>query len=106
MAKVLSLCLVMLTAVCLWPNTALAQYDTVSVKGDTSYDVYYQLSDTQVAVIENVRILGVETIGGVDFLAFEEYSELGVKIKGSKIGYVNIGNIRAILPDGMNPRIS
>ena len=61
---------------------------------DQNFDIYYEVSSFEVANINNVKILGIASIKGIDFLA--------IKSSGfnDKSGYILYKTVRAIIPSG------
>jgi hypothetical protein len=61
---------------------------------DVSYDVYYEVTAYEIHRIENVRIRDIVDINGEQFMVVE-FSGMT-----SRVGYVHLKSVRAILPTG------
>jgi hypothetical protein len=66
----------------------------LEISGDTAYDIYYEVNAAKVDCAENVTIVATKTLGDENFLVIK-YS--GVS---NRIGYIQLSQVRAILPSG------
>ncbi len=71
--------------------------DEISFNKDTSYDIYYEVSEFEVDNVDNVKISGVTPVGDSSFLVITG-SDFGSK---DKQGYILLNRIRAMLPHGL-----
>jgi hypothetical protein len=67
-----------------------------SFEKDTNYTIYYEVSEGKIHVVKGVRIKGITSIEGKQFLEITG-SSLGSR---QKEGYLIFNTIKAILPSG------
>lgn len=75
------------------PRNICAEEEIVFDK-NVSYDVYYEVSEYEIDVLKDVKIVGIKTIGGVSFLTV---AILGPTLKE---GYILLSKIKAVMPAG------
>lgn len=63
---------------------------------DVDYQIQYQTSDTQVQQLRKVRIRGMVSLGGAEFLEVSGEAFAGK----TRSGFIRFDRIHAILPEG------
>ncbi len=96
-----TLCLI---AISLCTKSLFAQEAThkppLSFDEYTIYNIYYEVSNFEVDAVKRVKITGLVTVNGNDFLEIEEANYYGHRDNEVEKGYILFSSIRAMLPSG------